>query len=72
MLTLTTWRTPATAYPDRILGRARIKTTRYRGVYECYGLRGHRYFQARNIKVKRLLINNHSWVVDDPGVEEGV
>ena len=66
MLILTTWRTPATAYPDRILGRARIKTTRYRGYYECYGLRGHRYFHARNIRVKRLLIGNKGWMVDDP------
>ena len=66
MLELTTWRTPATAYPDRTLGRARIKTTRYRGTYECYGLRGHRLYQARNIRVKRLLIDNRGWMVDDP------
>lgn len=66
MLQLTTWRTPATDYPDRTLGRARIKTTRYRGYYECYGLRGHRFFHARNIRVKRLLIGNRGWMVDDP------
>ena len=66
MLTLTTWTTPASAYPDHELGRARIKTTRYRGTYECYGLRGHRLYEARNIKVKRLLIANRGWMVDDP------
>jgi hypothetical protein len=66
MLTIKTWRTPATEYPDRTLGRARIKTIRYRGFYRCYGLRGHRYFRAGNIRVKRLLIGGQGWMIDDP------
>ena len=46
MLTLTTWKTPATAYPEARVGKAEIKTLRYRGIYHAYGLHGHRFYQS--------------------------
>ena len=66
MLTLTTWKTPATAYPEARVGKAEIKTLRYRGIYHAYGLQGHRFFRAVNLPIRSLAIEGETWMVDDP------
>ena len=66
MLTLTTWKTPATAYPEARVGKAEIKTLCYRGIYHAYGLCGHRFYQAKNLSIRSLAIEDETWMVDDP------
>lgn len=68
MLTLTSWRTPATDYPDATIGKARIETVQYRrGHYQCYGLRGHQVYRiAKPIPIRGLTIEGKTWMVDDP------
>ena len=58
MLTLTTWKTPATAYPEARVGKAEIKTLCYRGIYHAYGLQGHRFFRAVNLPIRSLAIED--------------
>ena len=66
MLTLTTWKTPATDYPKTRLGKARIKTFRYQGERPAYGLRGHDFYRAVNLPIRALAIKGKTWMVDDP------
>jgi hypothetical protein len=68
MLTLTSWRTPATDYPDAELGNVRIETVKYRrGYYRCYGLREHQVYRvAKPITIRGLTIDGKTWMVDDP------
>ncbi len=68
MLTLTSWRTPATDYPDAELGNVRIETVKYRrGYYRCYGLRDHQVYRvAKPITIRGLTIDGKTWMVDDP------
>ena len=72
-LTLLGWRTPATAYPEAVHGRVRIRRVRYaKGVYDCYGVpdasgRTWRYYRAaRRLPVTTLQIRGRTWMVDDP------
>lgn len=62
------WRTPASEYPRRSLGRARVKTAWYRpGHYECYGVNGFDYWRpTRRAYVTALEIDGKTWMVDDP------
>ncbi len=57
--------TPASRYPDGKVGRAQLKTTRYNGLYEAYGLRGYNFYVAENMPVKVLKIGRKTWMVDD-------
>ena len=66
MLTLSTWKTPATAYPEAKLGKAEIKTLRYRGIHRAYGFQGHQFYRARNLPIRSLAIEDETWMVDDP------
>lgn len=68
MLTLSTWKTPASSYPDSQVGRAQIKSVPCkRGCYEAYGLRGVRVYRAaRPLPIQTLTIDGETWMVDDP------
>ena len=63
---LKTWHTPASDYPDAVVGKAEIKTAHYRGFYESYGLRGHPFYKALKIPIRVLTIGGEVWMVDDP------
>ncbi len=73
MLELDTWKTPATNYPRKAAGTARIATTTYKaGFYNMYGVRAadgeqYQHFEAVNpLKVTQLKIGGKTWMVDDP------
>ena len=68
MLSLSTWKTPATSYPNSQVGRARIKTIPCkRGYYEAYGLHGVRVYRAtKPLPIQTLQIDGKTWMVDDP------
>jgi hypothetical protein len=66
-----TWRTPASAYPRRKLGRSAIKTAYYKGMYPAYGTAPPNeapvdfVHVTRRIKVTTLEIDGNVWMVDD-------
>lgn len=67
------WRTPATDYPKKEFGSARIKREKYsRAYYHNYGLRGYEYFEVTkpipvtNLEIKDDKGNWKIWMVDDP------
>lgn len=63
------WRTPASAYQRRRVGRAAIRTAWYEAgrAYSCYGQRGADYYVAdRRLYVTTLRIGGKTWMVDDP------
>ncbi len=68
MLTLHTWKTPASRYPAGPIGQARIESVPYdRGRYDLYGIRGHRYYRAaRTLSIRQLIVGDKTWMVDDP------
>jgi hypothetical protein len=65
---LSTWSTPASVYPDGMVGNARLKTIRYpRGLYACYGVKGFDQFQAaRSLPIKSFQVGGKVCMVDDP------
>jgi hypothetical protein len=67
------WKTPATGYPKKEFGSARISRGKYtKGIYHNYGVRGYEYFVVNKpILVTSLEIKDDSgkwqtWMVDDP------
>jgi len=67
MLTLSSWHTPASSYPDSEVGEARIETFKYPpGIYRAYGLRGTYYRVAKTLPIRGLAIGDKTWMVDDP------
>jgi Spermine/spermidine synthase domain len=67
------WKTPATDYPEKEFGRARISRGKYTtGFYHNYGLRGYEFFWVdKPIDITSLEIKGDSgewktWMVDDP------
>jgi hypothetical protein len=69
------WKTPATGYPKKEFGSARISRGKYKkGLYRNYGVRGYEYFLANKpIEITSLEIKDDSndilewktWMVDD-------
>ncbi len=68
MVTLHSWKTPASVYPDHRIGAAQVVRTHYkRGWYNAYGVRGlHAYRAARSLPIRVLEIAGKTWMVDDP------
>jgi hypothetical protein len=60
------YESPASHYPDCRVGKARLKTARYNGLYHCNGVRGYDFFVARRMAIKMLQIKGKTWMVDDP------
>lgn len=73
-LVLSKWKTPATDYPEKQVGSARIKHGFYNyGYFNNYGVRGYKYFEVtKQIPVMSLEIKDEkskiwwTWMVDDP------
>ena len=66
------WKTPATDYPEKQVGSARIKREKYeRGYYRNYGVRGYEYFFVKKrIPITSIEIRDDDgkwkiWMVDD-------
>ncbi len=72
------WKTPATDYPEKEFGSARIVKGKYtKGYYHNYGVGGYEYFEiGKSIPVVSLEIKDNdrdgsigewkTWMVDDP------
>lgn len=67
------WKTPATDYPEKEFGSARINRGKYKkGFYHNYGVNGYEYFFVNKpIDITSLEIKDNSlewktWMVDDP------
>jgi hypothetical protein len=67
------WKTPATEYPKKEFGSARINRGKYKkGFYHNYGIRGYEYFWVtKPIDITSLEIKDDNrkwkiWMVDDP------
>ncbi len=67
------WKTPATDYPEKEFGSARISRGKYtKGYYHNYGVRGYEYFLVNKpIPITSLEIRDDNgewktWMVDDP------
>lgn len=74
IIKISKWHTPATDYPEKQVGSARIKHGFYNyGYFNNYGVRGYKYFEVtKQIPVTSLEIKDekskiwHTWMVDDP------
>jgi hypothetical protein len=68
VLPVAEWRTPATAYPCARRGVAEVAFHTYtRGIYDCYGMNGYKYFEVRRpIRICNLKVRRRVWMVDDP------
>lgn len=62
------WSTPATSFPLRSRGRARIVRTFYtRGLYHMEGIGGYDYYYVEDvIPITTLKVGGTEWMVDDP------
>lgn len=68
------WKTPATNYPEKQVGSARIKHGFYNyGYFHNYGVRGYKFFEVtKQIPITSLEIRDEksktwwTWMVDDP------
>lgn len=74
IIKISKWHTPATDYPEKQVGSARIKHGFYNyGYFHNYGVRGYKFFEVtKQIPVTSLEIKDekskiwHTWMVDDP------
>lgn len=74
VIKISKWKTPATDYPEKQTGSARIKHGFYNyGYFNNYGVRGYKYFEVtKQIPVTSLEIKDekskiwYTWMVDDP------
>jgi len=74
VIKISKWKTPATDYPEKQTGSARIKHGFYNyGYFNNYGVRGYKFFEVtRQIPVTSLEIKDDkskiwsTWMVDDP------
>lgn len=72
IIKISKWKTPATDYPEKQIGSARIKHGFYNyGYFNNYGVRGYKYFEVtKQIPVTSLEIKDAKiwwvWMVDDP------
>jgi len=62
------WSTPATSFPLRSYGKARIARTYYgRGTYHMDGVGGYDYYEVKDrIPITSLKLGSVEWMVDDP------
>jgi hypothetical protein len=62
------WSTPATSFPLRSYGRARITRTYYgKGAYHMDGIGGYDYYEVKDsIPITSLRLGGVEWMVDDP------
>jgi len=72
MIKIREWKTPATDYPEKEFGSARISREKYKnGYYHSYGVRGYEYFLVtKPIDITSLEIKDgngewKTWMVDD-------
>lgn len=75
VIKISEWKTPATDYPERQIGSARVVHGFYNyGYFHNYGVRGYKYFEVtKQIPVTSLEIREDkdkrvwwTWMVDDP------
>lgn len=74
VIKISKWKTPATDYPEKQTGSARIKHGFYNyGYFNNYGVRGYKFFEVtKQIPVTSLEIKDDkskvwsTWMVDDP------
>lgn len=74
VLIINDYKTPATDYPLKKAGYAKIKRKPYnKGIYIMEGVKGYDFFCiSKKIPVTSLEINNETWMVDDPMHWEGM
>jgi len=65
---ITEWRTPVTALPNKVFGRAELTTDVYDiGFYDAYRTNGCDFWEAKQpVDIRFLKIGGEVWMVDDP------
>jgi len=74
VLEVSEFKTPATEYPEKKVGKAEIERKNYRkGIYFMDGVKGYDFFFVKKpIPVTSLKISGKQWMVDDPLHYEGM